>query len=63
MTILTRLIGTLAKLPPAETHDVIVERDLKARGLDRHDLGREKFLDQMREWMETYGNLVEADIS
>lgn len=29
MTIVTRVIGTLAKLPPAETYDVIVERDLK----------------------------------
>ncbi len=29
MTLLSRLIGKLAKLPPAETRDVIVERDLK----------------------------------
>lgn len=29
MTALSRLIGRLAKLPPAETHDVIVERDLQ----------------------------------
>ena len=29
MTALSRLVGRLAKLPPAETHDVIVERDLK----------------------------------
>ncbi len=29
MTLLSRLIGKLANLPPAETRDVIVERDLK----------------------------------
>jgi putative CocE/NonD family hydrolase len=29
MTALSRLVGRLAKLPPAETYDVIVERDLK----------------------------------
>ena len=29
MTLLSRLIGKLAKLPPAQTRDVIVERDLK----------------------------------
>src|SRR6266487_6839254 len=30
MTFMSRLLGSIAKLPPAETHDVIVERDLKA---------------------------------
>ena len=29
LTALSRLIGRLAKLPPAETHNVIVERDLQ----------------------------------
>jgi predicted acyl esterase len=29
MSILSRMIGRVAKLPPAETHDVLVERDLK----------------------------------
>src|SRR5258706_13158129 len=29
MAFLSRLIGPIAKLPPAETRDVIVERDLK----------------------------------
>lgn len=29
MTALSRLLGKLAKLPPAQTHDVVVERDLK----------------------------------
>ena len=29
MTVLSRLLGRLAKLPPAKTHAVIIERDLK----------------------------------
>src|SRR5689334_11590875 len=29
MTALSRLIGRFAKLPPAETHNVMVERDLQ----------------------------------
>lgn len=29
MTVMSRLAGRLAKLPPAETYDVLVERDLK----------------------------------
>jgi uncharacterized protein len=29
LTVLSRLVGRLAKLPPAKTHAVIVERDLK----------------------------------
>ncbi len=30
MTAISRLFGKLAKLPPAQTHDVVVERDLRA---------------------------------
>ena len=29
MSVTSRLIGWIFKLPPAETHDVVVERDLK----------------------------------
>lgn len=29
MTLLSRLLGRVAKLPPAETYDVVIERDLK----------------------------------
>ena len=34
MSIATRLIGALAKLPPARTHDVAVERDIEAKMAD-----------------------------
>ncbi|MFC1901380.1 valine--tRNA ligase [Chloroflexota bacterium] len=30
---------------------VVVERQLAAEGIDRHQLGREKFLERMREWV------------
>jgi len=33
----------------------VVERELKKEGLTRHDLGREKFLERVREWKEKYG--------
>ncbi len=29
MTVMSRLAGRFAKLPPTETYDVLVERDLK----------------------------------
>jgi len=31
---------------------VVVERQLAAEGTDRHQLGREKFLERMREWVD-----------
>jgi len=33
----------------------VVERDLAKRGLTRHDLGREKFVQAVWEWKEKYG--------
>jgi valyl-tRNA synthetase len=55
-----RMLGDPSLWVPGRDHagiagQLVVERDLKARGIDRHDLGREKFLEQMWEWMETYG--------
>ncbi len=35
-----------------------VEKDLKKEGLNRHDLGREKFLDRVWQWKEKYGNQI-----
>lgn len=58
-----RMLGDPSLWVPGRDHagiagQLVVERDLKARGLDRHDLGREKFVEQMWEWMETYGNRI-----
>jgi valyl-tRNA synthetase len=36
----------------------VVERDLAARGLDRHDLGREPFIQAVWQWRERYGSAI-----
>jgi valyl-tRNA synthetase len=35
-----------------------VEKELKAEGLTRYDLGREKFLEKVWEWKNKYGNII-----
>jgi len=37
---------------------IVVERQLDAQGLSRHDLGREKFLEKVWEWKEFSGNTI-----
>ncbi|MDR0577741.1 MAG: valine--tRNA ligase [Candidatus Accumulibacter sp.] len=37
---------------------IVVERQLDARGISRHDLGREKFLEKVWEWKEFSGNTI-----
>ena len=36
----------------------VVEKDLAGKGLDRHRLGREKFIEAVWEWREEYGNAI-----
>lgn len=36
----------------------VVEKELKKKGITRHDLGREKFLEKVWEWKEKYGNII-----
>jgi valyl-tRNA synthetase len=36
----------------------VVERDLAAQGLDRHHLGREKFIEAVWQWRERYGSAI-----
>jgi len=36
----------------------VVEKELKKEGLTRFDLGREKFIKRMWQWMEKYGNII-----
>jgi len=62
-----RMLGDPSLWVPGRDHagiagQLVVERDLKAKGIDRHDLGREKFLDQMWEWMETYGLQIQKQL-
>jgi len=37
---------------------IVVERQLEAQGLSRHELGREKFLEKVWEWKEYSGNTI-----
>jgi valyl-tRNA synthetase len=37
---------------------MVVERDLNQKGINRHDLGREKFVEKVWEWKESYGNQI-----
>ncbi|MGI9148932.1 MAG: valine--tRNA ligase [Chloroflexota bacterium] len=62
-----RMLGDPSLWVPGRDHagiagQVVVERDLKARGIDRHDLGREAFLEQMWEWMESYGLQIQRQL-
>jgi valyl-tRNA synthetase len=36
----------------------VVEKMLRAEGVDRHDLGREKFVERVWEWREEYGSRI-----
>lgn len=36
----------------------VVEKALKKEGLTRFDLGREKFIKRMQDWMEKYGDII-----
>ncbi len=36
----------------------VVERELKKEGLDRHQLGREKFIERVWQWKEEYGHKI-----
>ncbi len=41
---------------------MVVERQLAAQGIDRHDLGREKFLDKVWEWKNESGGTITRQI-
>lgn len=36
----------------------VVERDLASKGLSRHQVGRERFVELVWEWKERYGNII-----
>ncbi len=62
-----RMLGDPSLWVPGRDHagiagQLVVERDLRAKGIARQDLGREKFLEQMWEWMETYGLHIQLQL-
>ena len=36
----------------------VVERELAKKGISRHEIGREKFIELVWEWKEKYGNII-----
>ena len=36
----------------------VVEKELRAQGIDRHELGREGFVERVWEWREQYGGRI-----
>jgi valyl-tRNA synthetase len=58
-----RMQGFEALFQPGTDHagistQVQVERALRAEGTDRHELGREAFLERMWAWKEKYGGII-----
>ncbi len=62
-----RMQGYEALFQPGTDHagistQVQVERALRAEGTNRHELGREAFLERMWAWKETYGGIILAQL-
>ena len=58
-----RMLGDPALYLPGTDHagiatQVVVERELASEGLTRHDLGREKFIERVWEWVDDYGDRI-----
>lgn len=58
-----RMQGYEALFQPGTDHagistQVMVERELRSEGTNRHELGREAFLDRVWEWKERYGDVI-----
>ena len=58
-----RMCGDNTLWQPGTDHagiatQIVVERQLDAQGVSRHDLGREKFIEKVWEWKEYSGNTI-----
>ena len=58
-----RMLGDNTLWQPGTDHagiatQIVVERQLDAQGVSRHDLGREKFLEKVWEWKEHSGSTI-----
>ncbi|WP_022727114.1 valine--tRNA ligase [Fodinicurvata sediminis] len=63
-----RMIGRDALWQPGSDHagiatQMVVERNLAAEGLTRHDLGREKFLEKVWEWKAQSGGSITQQLT
>ena len=41
---------------------MLVERDLRSQGIERRDLGREKFVERVWEWKAEYGGYITSQV-
>jgi valyl-tRNA synthetase len=60
-----RMLGFNTLWLPGTDHagiatQMVVERQLRAEGVSRHDIGREKFLERVWQWKEQYGGRIEV---
>jgi len=58
-----RMLGDPTLWVPGSDHagiatQNVVEKNLAAEGLDRHDLGRERFVERVWEWKRQYGDII-----
>ena len=62
-----RMLGDDTVFIPGTDHagiatQIVVERQLDAQKLSRHDLGREKFVEKVWEWKERSGNTITGQV-
>ena len=62
-----RMRGDAALWLPGTDHagiatQMVVERALAAEGLNRHDLGREAFVERVWDWVHRYGNIIDNQL-
>ena len=62
-----RMLGEPTLWVPGRDHagiaaQLVVERLLAAEGKSRHDLGRDKFLERMWDWMDQYGEVIQLQL-
>ena len=63
LTRFKRMQGYEALFQPGPDHagistQVLVERDLRSQGTNRHELGRDEVLKRVWEWKEKYGDII-----
>ncbi len=62
-----RMEGYSALFLPGKDHagiaaQYVVDKNLRKQGISRFELGREKFLEKMREWMKEYGDSIDYEL-
>lgn len=67
LTRFNRMMGKNTLWQPGTDHagiatQMVVERQLAAQNISRHDLGREKFIEKIWEWKEQSGNTITGQI-